>query len=233
MSSQQLGHKTVRPGSFINYGYYHHAKVEDTPKKTKKHFGRWLIAAVCLAAAFFLLTNHTASGPKPNLASKSQANNIVKPPPKAPIAATTPTNYCAGNNLGELIKVSISLRQLWACQGTSLAYQSAVVTGDENYADTLTPLGTYHIYAKETDTTLTGSSSLGSWHDYVYYWMPFLYNQYGAYGFHDATWRPANAFGQISPYSSNASNGCVELPLATAKWLYSWDHVGTTVQIVS
>jgi lipoprotein-anchoring transpeptidase ErfK/SrfK len=63
--------------------------------------------------------------------------------------------------------------------------------------------------------------------------MPFLENQYGSYGFHDATWRSASDFGNISPDSSDASHGCVELPLATAKWLYSWAAIGTTVTIKS
>jgi lipoprotein-anchoring transpeptidase ErfK/SrfK len=103
----------------------------------------------------------------------------------------------------------------------------------ENLPADLTPTGTYHIYAKQTDTTLTGSDSTGSWNDYVYYWMPFLDNQYGTYGFHDATWRPANAFGNVDPYSSKGSHGCVELPLATSKWLYNWSAVGTTVTINS
>ncbi len=103
----------------------------------------------------------------------------------------------------------------------------------ENYPADLTPTGTYHIYAKETDVYLKGSDSTGSWDDYVYYWMPFLDNQYGIYGFHDATWRSANAFGNIDPYSNNASHGCVEMPLATAKWLYGWSSIGTTVTIES
>jgi lipoprotein-anchoring transpeptidase ErfK/SrfK len=97
----------------------------------------------------------------------------------------------------------------------------------------LTPVGTYHIYAKSTDVYLKGSDSTGSWDDYVNYWMPFLDNQYGSYGFHDATWRPADAFGNISPASADASHGCVECPLVTAKWLYDWSQVGTTVTVES
>jgi lipoprotein-anchoring transpeptidase ErfK/SrfK len=63
--------------------------------------------------------------------------------------------------------------------------------------------------------------------------MPFLNNQHGTYGFHDATWRPDNEFGTVSPDSSEASHGCVELPLATSAWLYAWAPVGTTVTIQS
>jgi lipoprotein-anchoring transpeptidase ErfK/SrfK len=140
---------------------------------------------------------------------------------------------CATNTLSQLILVSISARHLLACNGSTSVYDSPVVTGDTEHADTLTPIGTYHIYAKETNKTLTGSDENGSWSDFVNYWMPFLDNQYGTYGLHDATWRDASAFGNIDPDSSTASNGCVELPLATAKWLYNWDSVGTTVEIIS
>ena len=148
------------------------------------------------------------------------------------VVVPTPSN-CAGNSLANFVLVSISQRHMWACSGSTQVYDSYVVTGMENLPADLTPTGTYTIYAKQTNLYLNGSDSTGSWHDYVYYWMPFLSNQYGVYGFHDATWRPSNAFGNISPYSSNASHGCVEMPLATAKWLFNWAPIGTTVSIKS
>lgn len=147
--------------------------------------------------------------------------------------ASDVSNACAGNNLNQLVLVSISKRHLWACDYSTVAYSSPVITGMEYLAADLTPTGTYHIYAKETNVYLIGQDSTGSWDDFVHYWMPFLDNQYGAYGFHDATWRPSNAFGNVSPYSSNASHGCVECPLATAAWLYNWTQIGTTVSIES
>jgi lipoprotein-anchoring transpeptidase ErfK/SrfK len=165
---------------------------------------------------------------KPNLSS---SNNSAANATAA--AAATSTNYCAGNTLSDYIQVSISLRHLWACEGSSTVYNSPVVTGIEYLAADQTPVGTYKIYGKYTDTYLKGSDSTGSWDDYVNYWMPFLNNQYGSYGLHDATWRPTTAFGNIDPDSANASHGCVELPLGTAAWLYNWAPIGTTVTIVS
>jgi lipoprotein-anchoring transpeptidase ErfK/SrfK len=151
---------------------------------------------------------------------------------------TAAVNQCAGNTLSQLILVSIGQQHLWACSGTTQAYSSAVVTGMELYPADLTPTGTYHIDGKQTDQTLTGHDSTGSWSDPVSYWMPFLDNQYGTYGFHDATWRSPSDFGNINinaPYTAaeHGSHGCVELPLTTAKWLYGWSHVGTTVTIES
>lgn len=162
------------------------------------------------------------------------AQNVKKIAATKKVAvASPPVNHCALNTLSQLALVSISKRHMWACEGTKQVYDSPVVTGMENLPADLTPTGTYHIYGKETNLYLDGSDSTGSWHDYVSYWLPFLDNQYGAYGFHDATWRQPSDFGAISPYSPSASHGCVELPLATAKWLYNWSQVGTTVTVES
>ena len=181
--------------------------------------------------------HHFSSGPQVNAASVSsskKSSSSSKSKTTARTASKTiAVNECAANTLPQLVLVSISQRHLWACGGTKVLFSSAVVTGIMTLPADLTPVGTYHIYAMQTNRYLTGTDSTGSWNDYVHYWMPFLYNQYGAYGLHDATWRPANAFGNISPYSSNASHGCVELPLATAAWLYNWVHIGTTVTIES
>ncbi len=141
------------------------------------------------------------------------------------------TSVCLGNTINNLILVSIASQHLWACAGTSQVYDTAVVTGDENYPSDVTPVGTYKIYAKQVNVTLTGSDASGSWSDPVKYWMPFLINQYGTYGLHDASWRTPDQFGNISPNSLNASHGCVELPDSAAAWLYNWAPIGTTVTI--
>lgn len=175
------------------------------------------------------MTN-TPAKPSGQIASKI----AVKTPP-AP-------NYCDGNS-GQTIIVSIAKQHLWACDGATSRYDSAVITGMEIYPADLTPTGTYQIYAKSTGQTLAGNDSTGSWSDYVNYWMPFLDNRYGTYGFHDLTQtangsngRSDSDFGNVdinAPYTAakHGSHGCVELPLTTAKWLYDWSSVGTTVTI--
>lgn len=197
-----------------------------------------LIVIGALVFAWHAFAHQNKSNP-PSVTAKTTASTKTKTTPAtsttkkpAPVVVATP-NPCADNTLSQLALVSISKRHMWACDGTTVVYNSAVVTGMENLPADLTPVGTYHVYGKETDQHLIGSDSTGSWNDFVNYWMPFLDNQYGQYGFHDATWRPSTAFGNISPYSSNASHGCVELPLATAKWLYNWVVIGTTVTIES
>jgi lipoprotein-anchoring transpeptidase ErfK/SrfK len=149
----------------------------------------------------------------------------------ASLAVADGPKQCANNSLDKLIIVSVGERHMWACHNHQVVYDAPVVTGMENQPADLTPRGTYQIYAKQTDTTLTGSDSTGNWSDPVHYWMPFLDNQHGTYGFHDATWRANSDFGNIDPRSSNASHGCVELPLNASHWLYEWAPVGTTVTV--
>jgi len=180
---------------------------------------KFLLVVIVLAVAAGLLVHARRASGTHNV---KQVTAVASAPRLAP---------CRKNTDPHLVLVSISQRHLWACDGATQVYDSAVVTGMEKLPADLTPVGTYHIYAKQTGLYLNGSDSTGSWHDYVHYWMPFLDNQYGTYGFHDATWRPNNAFGNISPDSSNASHGCVELPLSTAAWLYNWAAVGTTVTV--
>lgn len=151
----------------------------------------------------------------------------------AKAAAEELASHCQTNTLGQEVVISISKRHMWACELAKTVYDNPVITGMEMYAADLTPTGTYKIYGKTTDTVLRGSDSTGSWNDPVSYWMPFLSNQYGIYGFHDATWRPDTDFGNIDPNSKEASHGCIEMPLAAAKWLYGWAPVGTTVSIQS
>jgi lipoprotein-anchoring transpeptidase ErfK/SrfK len=255
MRTQSLPQKTVRPGSLLGYSYYHSqttTKSARTPKNTRNtrsakprrpFRGKLLLLLLAAIAAGLLARYYGQTGvAKLSQNTKSATSSSVhKQPLPAPAPPTTvpaaaapaATNNCAGNTLDEQIIVSISQRHLWACNKSNQVYSSPVVTGISYLAADLTPTGTYHIYAKETDQHLAGSDSTGSWNDFVYYWMPFLHNQYGNYGFHDASWRSTSDFGNISPDSPNASHGCVEMPVAAAQWLYNWSYVGTTVTIES
>lgn len=202
------------------------------PRKTKFLVFIILIVIIALGAYIFApkvfgsKANLVSNKPNKAVASSSKVNKSNQI-----VSNQNIVDKCIGNNLSQVIIVSISLRHLWACDYQTLEYNSPVVTGMDFLAADLTPTGTFHIENKQTNIVLRGSDSTGSWNDPVSYWMQFLYNQYGAYGFHDATWRPASAFGNISPNSKNASHGCVELPLATAKWLYGYTQIGTTVEI--
>ena len=199
-----------------------------------------LVALVLLAA--IVSTALYVSAYKSNADNGSSSKQATTTTTSNQAAATPPppVNYCASNSLSQLILVSISKQHAWACQGSTPVYNSAVITGMELYPADLTPTGTFHIYAKQTNTHLAGHDATGSWDDFVNYWMPFLNNQYGTYGFHDLTQtangangRADSDFGNVNinlPYTAplHGSHGCVELPLATAKWLYGWATAGTT-----
>lgn len=248
MSATSLQHKTIRPGSLMSYSYYHSARrpaggagagairtMPQLPKATLPSVSRvWrrrLLATVLILAALIVLPIVRGST-LPVLSDSTTTNPPTITPASGAAAVSAPgTKGCQGNRLDRFVLVSISQRHLWACQKTKQVYDSPVITGMQAHASTVTPAGTYRIYAKQTNTTLTGSDETGSWSDPVKYWMPFLNNQYGSYGFHDATWRSNDAFGKIGPDSSDASHGCVELPLSTSAWLYNWAQVGTTATI--
>lgn len=227
-----------------NYNHHRHPAYRTVnPKKKKpKTFKYIFVIGLCLiiGGTLFITNQQTKTVADTHVKSIVVATKPKIEPAKnndinSQTAKSTPppSTQCSTNQLSQVVIVSISQRHLWACDGTDVSYDSPVITGMSFLAADLTPIGTYHIYAKETNLVLRGSDSTGSWNDPVSYWMPFLNNQYGQYGFHDATWRPDNAFGNVSSDSKNASHGCVEVPLATGKWLYSWIQIGTAVTIIT
>ena len=198
-----------------------------------------VVFVVLASTAVYGLSHITSSKPKASASTTSSHTSTVSTTSgtKAPAAAPA-VNYCAGNTLSQNVIVSISKQHLWACDGSNVQYDSPVVTGMESYPADLTPVGTYHIQDKQTNIHLKGCDATGCWDDPVSYWEPWLSNQYGLYGFHDATWRDPSQFGKVNIYAPDTaavvgSHGCVELPLATAKWIYNWSSVGTTVTIQS
>lgn len=218
------------------------------PPQLVKKRRRFPLAIILLVVVFVVLAStavyglsHITSTSKPKAADSTSTSHStsVSTNGGTPVPPASPeVNYCAGNTLSQNVTVSISKQHLWACEGTSVKYDSPVVTGMESYPADLTPVGTYHIYEKQTNIHLKGCDSTGCWDDPVTYWEPWLSNQYGIYGFHDATWREPSQFGKVNIYAPETaavvgSHGCVELPLATAKWLYNWSSVGTTVTIQS
>jgi hypothetical protein len=226
-----LEHKTVRPGSLSDYSFYYSKRnaprTETSPSKPKRKLSikTPLILLVIVATSLFYIYNQAQQPGTKNDAVASGGKT-------APVVVAPPTNQCAANGYDKFIKISVSKRHLWACEGQKTVRDSAVITGIEKYDSTRTPVGTYKIYAKQADTVLTGTDEVGSWRMPVDYWMPFLDNQYGTYGFHDATWRKDSEFGNTDPYDSEkASHGCVELPLGEMKWLYEWAPAGTQLAV--
>lgn len=229
MKSSPLQGKTVRPG-LLAYSFYRSGQpVSRRPVQTTKpqhRHGHAVVGLVVLMVLgfglFAALRTYQAQQKPSSPAAATQAAAVAEGPKE-----------CSGNTLSQQIIVSVSERHLWACQYHKVVYNTPVITGMEFLPADLTPHGIYKIADKQTNVTLTGSDSTGNWSDPVYYWMPFLSNQFGTYGFHDATWRSNAAFGAVDPNSKDASHGCVELPLGASKWLYDWAQLGTQVTVKS
>ena len=239
MNVTSLQHKTVRPGSLSGYAYYYSGRqarrAQAVPKKPRSKLGLKVLATLLVVGVIIgvpLLRGEGITTSKQPTSTQPVITPQTNPTATTPAAALpqAQANQCAGNTQDKLIKVSVGQRHLWACQGDKVAHDTPVITGLETIPANHTPRGSYKIYAKQTNTTLKGSDARGSWNRPVHYWMPFLDNEHGTYGFHDATWKPNNAFGNVDPNTSDeASRGCVELPLGSSKWLYEWAPVHTPV----
>lgn len=225
-----------RNNNRLSYSYRSLNSSPHTNSKLKKKnhkFSKFLLSVIGLVIIFGIIYSLKSFG-KTTISVYGENNNNQSQsimPESKNVANTIAVNECSGNNLTKDVVVVIALRHLWACDKSQAMFNSAVVTGYNGNPSNITPTGTFHIYKKFTNVYLSGHDDLGSWDVHVNYWMPFLFNKYGAYGLHDATWRQPNAFGNIPQSSKNASHGCVELPLSTAKWLYNWLNVGSTVTI--
>ena len=235
MKSSSLESKTVRPGLGM-YSFYHSDRHAAQPqpiaaaKPRKPGSLRRLIMAVMLLAVLGFASLYVK-----NKAAEQVANNgagTTSSTAKKPLsAATGSTDHCAGNTVDQFVSIDITSRHLWACEGGKQVHNAKIITGMQNIPENATPPGTYKVYAKQQDAVLSGTASTGSWREPVAYWMPFLDNQYGTYGFHDASWRNLKEFGATDPYSTKGSHGCVQMSVADMAWLYSWAKTGTTVTI--
>ena len=123
----------------------------------------------------------------------------------------------------KLITVDLGSQTLTAWEGGKVQHTTKVSTGMY-----LTPTvkGGFKIKTKLPKQDMKGYSPYKVYHPNGKYYIkdvPHVMYFYQAYAFHGAYWH--NNFG------SRASHGCVNLPLASAEWLYNWAQVGTRVEI--
>lgn len=123
----------------------------------------------------------------------------------------------------KLITVDIGSQMLFAWEGGKILHQTKVSTGMR-----LTPTvkGSFKIYVKYPLKDMKGPSPYkyiypkGSYHLKN---VPHIMYFYQGYGIHGAYWH--HNFGRV------ASHGCVNVPLASAEWLFNWASVGTRVEV--
>jgi len=136
----------------------------------------------------------------------------------------------------KVIVVSTEKQDVTLYQNGQAIYNGVVTTGGPELP---TYHGVYHIYEKISPFVFHSPFPITSPYYYspspVTYWMPFD----GGQGLHDAPWR--SNFGPGSNYEPTdlgggrsilGTHGCVNLPFATAQFIWNWAPLGTTVVVI-
>ncbi len=121
-------------------------------------------------------------------------------------------------------EVDLTDQHMYYIQDGKVILETDVVTGNPNNGNE-TPQGIYTLSYKTKDAVLRGQKKKNGEYEYetpVKYWMPFN----GGIGFHDASWQ--SSFGG-KRYLTHGSHGCVNMPPAKAKELYSLIQAGVPV----
>ena len=124
----------------------------------------------------------------------------------------------SGNDYGTTYaEVNLTAQHMFFYQDGKKVLESDFVSGNVRKNHT-TPPGIFGLTYKQKDAVLKGEGYASP----VDFWMPFN----GGIGFHDATWR--SSFGG-SIYKTNGSHGCINMPYAKAKELYSLVYTNVPV----
>lgn len=122
------------------------------------------------------------------------------------------------NTTDKLITVDLHKRMLFVWDGGKIINQSKVSIG---LPKTPTVTGSFKIRRKIPSQTMKGESKF--YGKYLYKNVPNIMYFYQGYAIHGSYW--------IKYFGTQASHGCVNVPLDFAKWLYDWAPVGTRVEI--
>lgn len=118
----------------------------------------------------------------------------------------------------KLITVDIGKQKLFAWEGGKIVHETRVSTGMQY---TPTVKGSFTIRRKIPLQDMKGNYP--PYPPYKLKDVPHVMYFYGAYAIHGTFWH--NKFG------SRASHGCVNVPVASAEWLYHWADSGTRVEV--
>ena len=156
------------------------------------------------------------------LVSEIKEGKMVTRSPIIAREATPEGQYAWGTTY---LEVDITAQHMWYIVNGEIALETDVVTGKKGSNDT--PTGTYTILEKMRNKTLRGRLVNGKplYLTPVSYWMRVTWS---GIGFHDAGWQPT--FGG-DWYVNNGSHGCINMPPAKAKELYSMLSIGCPVVI--
>lgn len=127
-----------------------------------------------------------------------------------------PENRSAESDIGSTyLEIDLTAQHMWFYDKGKMAFECDIVSGLPSVATRRTLPGVYKLWFKGQNHRLKDSSPDGSqWDVTVAYWNNI--SLIGV-GIHDATWQPYFG-GQL--YKSNGSHGCINVSLASAKYIF-------------
>ena len=115
------------------------------------------------------------------------------------------------------IDVDLGRKTMTAYVGADVVYGPVKMV--DGAAETPTVVGTFRIYQKHATKTMRGTNADGTRYETEDVpWTSFFHR---GYALHGAPWR--------SSFGYSGSHGCVNLPVAVAKWVYDFAPIGTPV----
>lgn len=132
----------------------------------------------------------------------------------------------ADDDIGDTyVEVDLTAQTLWHYVDGEMVYTCKIVSGQTNPEVRKTLPGVYKVWQKRTNYTMSSSNSAGdSWSVKCNYWTRV---SIVGIGLHDSTWRGSNFGGEI--YKTNGSHGCINMPLAGARYIYENVDMSTPV----
>jgi lipoprotein-anchoring transpeptidase ErfK/SrfK len=227
---EYVGDQILQVQYFERARLEHHPLQQGTPAEVQvSNLGRDLA----------LLRGHVAAAappptptPTPTPTAIPTAVPTAVPPPPSPVPATPAPAPVQAEPApapvqaqampargGKSVVVNLSHQWLYAYEGGVLVFDAPVSTGRDGFN---TPTGSYAIYAKVREQTMSGTIGGES---YSVPNVPHAMYIYGDVAMHGTYWH--NMFGS----GVRMSHGCINLPLNSAAWLYGWAPPGTPVQV--
>lgn len=174
-------------------------------------------------------TDELTAGLQESLTSQTPYEGTVKAQevPATPMKVNAPG--AEGNpDAGALadkkwIDVNLEDKTVTAYKGNTPVWGPRPIVDGKDGNETVT--GSYEIYLRFEQQDMTNGAYYPKGHPKYYYnpdvpWVQYFHR---GFGFHGAPWR--DSFG----YSG--SHGCINMPVAEAKWLYNWADMGTRVEV--
>lgn len=120
------------------------------------------------------------------------------------------------------IDVDLSAKTVTAYVGDTPVWGPRSMVDGKPGNETVT--GSFEIYLRYDRQDMTNAAYYPEGHEKYYLTpdVPWVQYFHRGFGFHGAPWR--------SSFGYSGSHGCINMPVADAKWLYDWASIGTRVE---